>query len=107
MLSFLILCCLSSCHSWDWKPDVYAPDYERESITNASGIEVLCRDQHFEDFLCFTGENIADLKKNIERCKTQKSSVLFRLHKRVDNLKVPRFIRKKMKRIIENEIEEL
>jgi len=62
---FLIVSCGHT--KWDWEADPYVADHKFESIINANDIEVFCNEPEFDDFTCFTSENIAELKFNIAR----------------------------------------
>ena len=73
---FLILnffsCTTTPYTTWDWKPSPYVADHEYQSIISVEGEvikEVYSKDPKFNDFTCFTSDDISSLKFNIERLR--------------------------------------
>lgn len=62
---------ITSCETvqWDWEADPYEASYKYKSLMNADAIEIRFDSPGIDNFTCFTSENIAELKFNIERLK--------------------------------------
>lgn len=70
VLSASVICLVSSCNDFNWKPRPWQPSHELESIISPEGDEVLCGDPLIETFTCFDEDNIAELQAEIRQLDT-------------------------------------
>lgn len=69
-LSVCAICLTSSCATdWDWKADPYMGDHATQTLVNPDTLNVKCDSPEFDNFVCFTTENIAELEYNIQKVK--------------------------------------
>lgn len=78
LIFYLVSC--ASCKKWNWKADPYEASSQHQDIMNQDGTVCACNDDCFDDFTCFTSENIAELRAAIEtlNISNKKKSVLLK-----------------------------
>lgn len=67
---FLTLSCKNE--TFDWEADPWVGSVQDQELINAQGESISCAEPKFEEMVCFSLENLAELKAAIQKVESPK-----------------------------------